>query len=71
MAEKHLRECSTSQPSGYSKSNLLCNSILQHLSEWLRLITNCIAHAGKDMEQREYFSIAGGNVNLHRHFGNQ
>jgi hypothetical protein len=29
------------------------------------------AHAGEDVEQGEYYFIAGGSANLHRHFGNQ
>jgi hypothetical protein len=29
------------------------------------------AHAGKDVQQGEHSSIAGGNVNLYNHFGNQ
>ena len=30
-----------------------------------------IAYAGKDVEQGEYSSIAGGNANFYNHFGNQ
>jgi hypothetical protein len=29
------------------------------------------AHAGEDMEQGKYSSIACGNKNLYNHFGNQ
>ena len=29
------------------------------------------AHAGKDVEQQEHFSIAGESANLHNNFGNQ
>jgi hypothetical protein len=29
------------------------------------------AHAGKDVEQGERSSIAGGSANLYKHFGNQ
>jgi hypothetical protein len=30
-----------------------------------------ITHAGKDVEQGEYSSIAAGSANLYNHFGNQ
>ena len=33
--------------------------------------TQVIAHAGKDVKQEEYSSIAGGSGNLYNHFGNQ
>ena len=32
-----------------------------HLPEWLRSKTQVTAHAGKDVEQGEHSSIAGGN----------
>jgi hypothetical protein len=30
-----------------------------------------MAHAGKDMQQGEHYSIAGGSANLYNHFGSQ
>jgi hypothetical protein len=36
-----------------------------HWSEWLRSKTEEIAHAGEDVKQGEYASIAGGSVNLY------
>jgi hypothetical protein len=34
-------------------------------------IKNSCSHAGKDVEQGEYSSIAGGSANLYDHCGNQ
>ena len=42
-----------------------------HLPEWLRSKTQVTAHAGKDVEQGEHSSIAGGSTNLYNHFENQ
>jgi len=41
------------------------------MSELLRSNTQVTAHAGKHVEEGEHSSIAGMNVNLHSHFGNQ
>ena len=40
-------------------------------SEWLRSIKQAAAHAGEDVEQGEYSTIAGGSANLCGHYGNQ
>ena len=45
--------------------------IILHSSKWLGPITQVTAHAGKDVEQGEYSSIAGGNAKLYNHYGNQ
>jgi hypothetical protein len=41
-----------------------CDSLLYN-------ILSMTAHAGKEVEQREHCSIAGGNAKLYNHFGNQ
>ena len=40
-------------------------------SEWLRSKTHRTAHAGKDVEQGEHSSTAGGRANVYNHFGHQ
>jgi hypothetical protein len=42
-----------------------------HLTEWLRSKIQETEHAGKDVEQGEYFSIAGRSKNLYSYSGNQ
>jgi hypothetical protein len=42
-----------------------------YLTEWLRAKPQVTVHAGKDVEQGEHSSIAGGRASFYSHFGNQ
>jgi hypothetical protein len=42
-----------------------------HQSEWLISKTQVTAKAGKDLENEEHSSIAGGIANWYNHSGNQ
>ena len=65
MDKKHLKEM----------FNILIHQNNSEISPYtcqngLRLKIQVIANAGKDVEQGEHsFIIAGGNANLHSHFG--
>jgi hypothetical protein len=49
----------------------LISECISHQSEWLRLKTQVTADAGEDVEEKEYFSIAGGIASWYNHSGNQ
>ena len=44
---------------------------ISHPSEWLGCNTQMPAHTGKDVEQEEHSSIAGGIASWYNHFRNQ
>ena len=68
MANKHMKECSTS-PILYIYKSKLQRNITSHQSEWPSSKCLQIINVGKGVEKRECSCTVGGNVNTYSHYG--
>jgi hypothetical protein len=70
MVEKHLKKCSTF----LTTREIQIKTILKFYlipDRMAKTIIQVMAHAGKDVEQAEHFSLAGVSANLYSHYGSK
>ena len=68
MLKKHLKKCLTSLANRKMQTKIALISNFTSV-KWLKSKTQVTAHAGENVDQREYCSIAGGNTYLDSYSG--